>query len=113
MGDPFCEKIRSKLIETAKELNLNFHPKGTVVTIEGPRFSSRAESNMYRQLGCDVINMSTVPEVVLAREAGLTGYKLVFNVGREGGQVIDHLHLHILGGWKNEVELISMERAND
>ncbi len=71
MGDPFCEKIRTKLIETAKELNLNFHPKGTVVTIEGPRFSSRAESNMYRQFGCDVINMSTVPEVVLAREAGL------------------------------------------
>lgn len=35
----------------------------------------------------------------LAREAGLTGYKLVFNVGREGGQIVDHLHLHLLGGW--------------
>jgi len=49
----------------------------------------------------------------IAKEKGLGGYKLLFNVGREGGQVIDHLHLHILGGWKNEVELISMERAND
>ena len=35
-----------------------------------------------------------------AQDAGLKGYKLVFNVGREGGQIIDHLHLHILGGWK-------------
>jgi histidine triad (HIT) family protein len=37
----------------------------------------------------------------LAENAGLKGYKLVFNVGREGGQVIDHLHLHLLGGWRN------------
>lgn len=37
-----------------------------------------------------------------ARGAGLAGYKLVFNVGREGGQVVDHLHLHILGGWSSE-----------
>ena len=40
----------------------------------------------------------------IAKEQGLAGYKLVFNVGRGGGQVIDHLHLHILGGWKNEDE---------
>ena len=38
----------------------------------------------------------------IAEEKGLTGYKLVFNVGREGGQIIDHLHLHLLGGWKNK-----------
>lgn len=40
----------------------------------------------------------------VARDQGLTGYKLVFNVGREGGQVIDHLHLHLLGGWKGMEE---------
>lgn len=45
--------------------------RGTVVTIEGPRFSSKAESLMFRQWGCDLINMTTVPEVVLAKEAGL------------------------------------------
>ena len=39
-----------------------------------------------------------------ARGAGLNGYKLVFNVGREGGQVIDHLHLHVLGGWQDQAE---------
>ena len=38
----------------------------------------------------------------IAKEAGLAGYKLLFNVGREGGQVVDHLHLHILGGWKEK-----------
>ncbi|MEQ2202872.1 hypothetical protein XENOCAPTIV_018677 [Xenoophorus captivus] len=43
----------------------------TMLTIEGPRFSSRAESLMFRQWGADVINMTTVPEVVLAKEAGL------------------------------------------
>ena len=43
----------------------------------------------------------------LAKELGLTGYKLVFNVGRDGGQIIDHLHLHLLGGWaKNDREQI-------
>lgn len=47
------------------------HASGTVVAIEGPRFSSKAESLMYKQWGGDVINMTSVPEVVLAKEAGL------------------------------------------
>ncbi|MBU2634418.1 MAG: S-methyl-5'-thioadenosine phosphorylase [Nanoarchaeota archaeon] len=71
MADPFCEKLRNLFIETVKEMNLNHHEKGTVVTIEGPRFSTRAESNLFRSWNCDVINMSTVPEAVLAREAGI------------------------------------------
>jgi 5'-methylthioadenosine phosphorylase len=71
MSDPFCAELRSLLVESAKELGLRHHRRGTVVTIEGPRFSSRAESHMFRKLGADVINMSTVPEVILAREAGL------------------------------------------
>ena len=71
MAEPFCSKLRSLLAEAASELKLDFHKKGTVVTIEGPRFSTRAESHMFRQWKADVINMSTVPEVVLAREAGI------------------------------------------
>ena len=71
MADPFCPKIREKLVGTAKELKIKHNEKGTVITIEGPRFSTRAESNMFRTIGGDVINMSTVPEVVLAREAGM------------------------------------------
>lgn len=68
MADPFSEILRNLLIESSKKLGLKYHPKGTVVTIEGPRFSTRAESNMFRMIGADVINMSTVPEVSLAKE---------------------------------------------
>jgi len=71
MADPFCEKLRKILIETCKKQKLAYHPRGTVITIEGPRFSSRAESNLFRIWKADVINMSTVPECVLAREAGI------------------------------------------
>jgi 5'-methylthioadenosine phosphorylase len=71
MADPFCERLRSILIETCITEGIIHHPRGTVVTIEGPRFSTRAESRMFRMLGGDIINMSTVPEAVLAREAGI------------------------------------------
>ncbi len=71
MADPFSEEIRSKLISTCQELNLNFHKKGTVITIEGPRFSTRAESKMFRSWGADVINMTVAPEVILANELNI------------------------------------------
>jgi 5'-methylthioadenosine phosphorylase len=71
MAEPFCNDLRKLLFEKASELNLNCHKEGTAVTIEGPRFSTKAESNMFRQWRADVVNMTTVPEVVLAREAGL------------------------------------------
>ncbi len=64
MADPFCEKLRRILIETAADQGIPHHPTGTVVTIEGPRFSTRAESRMFRMWGGDIINMSTVPEAV-------------------------------------------------
>jgi 5'-methylthioadenosine phosphorylase len=68
MAEPFDGRLRSALLETAQELNLKVHAQGTVVTIEGPRFSSRAESRMYRLWGADVINMSIAPEAILANE---------------------------------------------
>jgi len=71
MGSPFCEKTSAVLQKHAQQLNLKFHSKGTVVTIEGPRFSTRAESMLFRSWGCDIINMSTVPEVILACELGM------------------------------------------
>lgn len=71
MAEPFCKATRDLIIKTAKALKLRHHPKGTVITIEGPRFSTKAESHMFRAWGADIINMSTVPEVSLAREAGL------------------------------------------
>ncbi|KAG8595447.1 hypothetical protein GDO81_001520 [Engystomops pustulosus] len=71
MAEPFCGKTREVLIDIAKKLGIKCHTKGTMITIEGPRFSSKAESHMFRLWGADVINMTTVPEVVLAKEAGL------------------------------------------
>ena len=71
MAEPFCKQLSKLLAESAMELKQRYHQRGTVVTIEGPRFSTKAESHMFRLLGGDVINMSTVPEVILARELGL------------------------------------------
>lgn len=71
LADPFDLTLREELIKTAKKLKLSFHPKGTIVTIEGPRFSTRAESYMFKSFGADTINMTTVPEVILANELGI------------------------------------------
>ncbi|KAL9951940.1 hypothetical protein ACROYT_G044696 [Oculina patagonica] len=71
MHDPYCSHTRKILTEVAKELNLQHHSSGTNVVVEGPRFSSKAESKMFQMWGGDIINMTAVPEVVLANEAGL------------------------------------------
>jgi 5'-methylthioadenosine phosphorylase len=71
MADPFSAPLRNHLIDAARTLGLRHHEKGTVVTIEGPRFSTRAESKMFRIWGADVINMSVAPEAALANEAGI------------------------------------------
>ncbi|MBN2454245.1 S-methyl-5'-thioadenosine phosphorylase [Candidatus Woesearchaeota archaeon] len=71
MPKPFNEELRKFLIETSKELGYKVHEKGTVITIEGPRFSTKAESNMFRIWGADVINMSIASECILANEAGI------------------------------------------
>ena len=71
MSHPFDDNLRKKLYETAKHLDLRVHDKGCVVTIEGPRFSTVAESKMFRQWGADVINMSTAPEAMLANEVAI------------------------------------------
>jgi 5'-methylthioadenosine phosphorylase len=69
MADPFDAELRKIICETGTSLGLSVHNGGTVVTIEGPRFSTRAESKMFRIWGADVINMSTAPEAILANEA--------------------------------------------
>lgn len=71
MPDPFSEEIRQAFIEAAEGLGLPHHKWGTVITIEGPRFSTRAESRMYRIWGADMVNMSIAPEAALANEAGI------------------------------------------
>ncbi|TVQ37381.1 MAG: S-methyl-5'-thioadenosine phosphorylase [Spirochaetaceae bacterium] len=71
MAEPFDGGLRRLLFEAATERGIPVHKRGTVVTIEGPRFSTRAESNMFRAWGADVINMSTAPECIIANELEL------------------------------------------
>ncbi|KAL1117777.1 hypothetical protein AAG570_004092 [Ranatra chinensis] len=71
MDPVFCDKTRMILLNCAKQMGLGVHPSGTAVCIEGPRFSTKAESNLYRSWGAHVVNMTLVPEVVLAKEAGM------------------------------------------
>ena len=71
VAEPFCPQLRKILGTTADELNLPNHKKGTCVVIEGPRFSTKAESFLFKSWNADTVNMTMVPECVLAREAEL------------------------------------------
>jgi len=67
LADPFCPELRKILIETCESLDIPYHDKGTYLCIEGPRFSTRAESKMFRNFA-ELIGMTGVPECILARE---------------------------------------------
>ena len=69
MAQPVCGRVREILIETAKDIDIKTHPKGTYVCMEGPQFSTRAESLMHQSWGADLIGMTGMPEAKLAREA--------------------------------------------
>ncbi|MBI5001137.1 MAG: S-methyl-5'-thioadenosine phosphorylase [Euryarchaeota archaeon] len=69
-ADPFCPELSKLFYDKGKEQKLRIHPKGTYVCVEGPRFSTRAESRMFRQYA-DIIGMTLVPEVNLAIEMGM------------------------------------------
>jgi 5'-methylthioadenosine phosphorylase len=70
-ADPYCPQLREIAIQACRDLGIPYHERGTVVVIEGPRFSTKAESRWFTQMGWEVINMTQYPEVVLAREAEL------------------------------------------
>jgi 5'-methylthioadenosine phosphorylase len=70
-ADPYCPQLREIAIQACRDLGIPHHERGTVVVIEGPRFSTKAESRWFTQMGWEVINMTQYPEVVLAREAEL------------------------------------------
>ncbi|MGQ9705393.1 MAG: S-methyl-5'-thioadenosine phosphorylase [bacterium] len=71
MADPYCKRISKILYDACISVNLSVHLGGTYICIEGPQFSTRAESNIYRSLGIDVIGMTNAPEAKLSREAGI------------------------------------------
>ncbi|MBU1869720.1 MAG: S-methyl-5'-thioadenosine phosphorylase [Candidatus Omnitrophica bacterium] len=92
MSEPFCAKLRDLLKGTVKELGFKHCVGGTVIAIEGPRFSTKAESHMFRSWNADIINMTTVPEVTLAREAGICYQSIAmstdYDCWREGDEPV-------------------------
>src|SRR5437763_5241213 len=67
-ADPYCPELRALAAGAAQEQALRFRPAGTVVVVQGPRFSTRAESRWYGRMGWDIVGMTHYPEVILARE---------------------------------------------
>ena len=100
-ADPYCPALRQTAAAAARAEGITVHDSGTVVVIEGPRFSSRAESRWFSALGGDVVNMTQVPEAPLAGELGMcfAGVALVtdYDAGVEGdGNVEPVTHEHVL-----------------
>ena len=87
-ADPYCPQLRELVVGICGEAGITTHATGTVVVIEGPRFSTRAESRWFSSAGWEVVNMTQYPEVILARELELC-YATValvtdYDVGLEG-----------------------------
>lgn len=91
-ADPYCPDLRRLLLETAAGLGIPARDGGTVVVVQGPRFSTRAESHWFRAMGWDVINMTAYPEGFLARELQLCYATIAmvtdYDVGVEGGEAV-------------------------
>jgi 5'-methylthioadenosine phosphorylase len=93
-ADPYCATMREVAIAKGRERGISLHDRGTVVVIEGPRFSTRAESAWFASAGWEVINMTQYPEAVLARELELcyANISLItdYDVGVEGVPPVTH-----------------------
>ncbi len=87
-ADPYCPELRETALKTCNDLGIRAHKTGTVVVIQGPRFSTRSESCFFSHNGWEVINMTQYPESILARELGIcyVNISLItdFDVGLEG-----------------------------
>jgi 5'-methylthioadenosine phosphorylase len=87
-ADPYCPDLRAQAIAVGQELGITMHEQGTVVVVQGPRFSTRAESQWYSRQGWEVINMTQYPEVGLARELEMCYVNIAlitdYDVGLEG-----------------------------
>lgn len=90
VADPYCPVLREELIGVLGDLGESYHPTGTAVVIQGPRFSTRAESRWFQQMGWDVLSMTQHPETALARELAMCCVNLSFvsdlDAGVEGVQ---------------------------
>jgi 5'-methylthioadenosine phosphorylase len=90
-ADPYCPEMREVAIKQGRDQGLDLHERGTVVAVQGPRFSTRSESDFFRGQGWEVINMTQYPESVLARELELCYLNISlitdYDVGVEGEDI--------------------------
>ncbi len=99
-AEPYCPTMREAVIKEGRDLGIELHERGTVVVVQGPRFSTRAESDFFRLQGWEVINMTQYPESVLARELELCylNVSLItdYDVGVEGEDVEPVSHERVI-----------------
>jgi 5'-methylthioadenosine phosphorylase len=97
-ADPYCPELRELSSRLAEQQSLRFSPSGTVVVVQGPRFSTRAESQWFSRMGWDVVGMTQYPEVILARELEMCYLNLSlvtdYDVGLEGSPDVEAVQAH-------------------
>ena len=93
MADPYCPELSAVALAAGRDQGITMHEGGTVVVIQGPRFSTRSESRWFRQAGWEVINMTQYPEAALARELGLCYASIAlitdYDTGVEGEEGVE------------------------
>ncbi len=98
VADPYCPELRQLSGRIAEQQSLRFSPSGTVVVVQGPRFSTRAESRWYSRMGWDIVGMTQYPEVSLARELEMCYLNLClvtdYDVGLEGVPEVSAVQAH-------------------
>lgn len=113
MADPFDEELRKRLIHEAQILETEYHPKGTLITIEGPRFSTRAESRMFQNWGADIINMSIAPEAILANELSIPYAAIAISTDYDSWKSDEEVTWEeVLKVFKSRVELVKELLSN-
>ena len=99
-ADPYCPEMREHALKEGHDLGLDLHERGVVVCVQGPRFSTRAESDLFRRQGWEVINMTQYPEALLAREVEICylNVSLItdYDVGVEGEEVEPVSHEQVI-----------------
>ncbi len=123
MAEPACGRIRKALYDIAKDIDIKTHPKGAYVCIEGPQFSTQAESLMHRQWGGDLVGMTAMPEAKLAREAQIC-YALValasdydcwrpHNAAKQKQTLLKEIIANLQTATRNSLELIKAVLHSD
>jgi 5'-methylthioadenosine phosphorylase len=122
MADPFCSDLRTVATKCIKDIGIRFHDKGTYLCIEGPRFSTRSESKIFRDVfHADIIGMTLIPECILARESEIcylsistvTDYDVWADHPVSSKEIVEILHKNVESTRKilsNLIPLIAKER---